>query len=172
MDRTVIRALEECRAPLRRRWEWLLHQPASELELGEIIALQPLLDPLLDELYDSLRRERMNLVSRTIDYRTLRRTCSCGRNPLLACFLAGEKALIETFARRRKILPLGEAQTVTALVELHMIFRKMAGREVESFCSGCISRATGASVRSTLPSDQSPASPPNAPRGGPRPSHP
>lgn len=147
MDRTVIRALEECRAPLRRRWERLLHQPASELELGEIIALQPLLDPLLDELYDSLRRERMNLVPRAIDYRTLRRSCSCGRNPLLACFVAGEKALIETFARRRKLLPIGEAQAVTVLVELHMIFRKMAGREVASFCSGCSRRSTGTRQR-------------------------
>lgn len=143
MDPAIRRIFSGRRAELQRRWAEALRAPRFQLEPAEIEACRPLLGRFVDEICRSIRRDRLQLARQRMDTSALRASCACGHNPLLACFLAGEEAVIGAGAEWIGATPASAARQAAALAEIHMILAKLADREIEAFCGGCDRHPTG-----------------------------
>jgi hypothetical protein len=138
MNPDLIRSLRDRRADIRTRWESLLRSELATTSLANPDLLVRLCNSTLDEIFTTLQAQpglrRSAPASHLAD---LREACACGRNPLLAYFLAGEQALLETLL----LLDAAHGGSDTAAAELYLIIRSIARREVGSFCSLCQHRA-------------------------------
>jgi len=140
MQEALIGALQARRPQVRARWEALLRVERVTTPLANPDALVHLIDSTLDEIMERLRQPRpgpRNFL-RPVSYATIRATCECGRNPLLAYFLAGEQALLEALVLAQSESPPTDAsERSTAVAELYIAVRRLAQREVEAFCAVC-----------------------------------
>jgi hypothetical protein len=154
MQETLVRSLRSRLPQIRAQWEALLHAEPVKTPLAYPDSLVHLLDWTLEEIFQGLatlpvRRRH----SRKASAASEREICPCGRNPLLTYFAAGEQAMREAL-----VLVQSESSSIdpierdAALVELDLVFRHIARREIESFCGVCQYR----DVRSACPA----ASPP------------
>jgi hypothetical protein len=139
MEEHLLERLRARRPSIRREWETLLRTEPVATPLGNPDTLAHLIDRTLDEVFTALAAPAARHGSaRPCSFATIRAACPCGRNPLLAYFLVGERALLETL-----ILAQAEARDLSAterdlgVTELHLVLRGIARREVRSFCSLC-----------------------------------
>lgn len=145
MHESFLHDLRARRSELNARWEALLRTERVTTPLANPDALVHLIDWTLDQIFASLRsstaRRRSEPKLAAMDVRP---DCPCGRNPLLAFFLAGEQALLETMvllqASTNKLQP---TERDVELAELHHAIREVSRREIESFCSVCQHRTEG-----------------------------
>lgn len=151
MQETLLNAIRAQRPQIWQRWRELLHLDPVVNPLGHPDTLVHLIDWTLDEAFLALTvpepgraPTRGRLVDEEQSY------CPCGRNPLLAFFVAGEQALCESLvlaqASHRDLDPHERDQ---ALDELNFALRHIARREIQAFCGVCMYRApaTGAGAR-------------------------
>ncbi len=136
MQETLLRELQNLRAPLRRRWEGLLRAEPVTSPLGHPDSLIYLMDWTLDQLFLTLRKGSPRRTSRQrsgiprCEQNQL--GCLCGGNPLLAYFRTAERALIEI------TLPLlPPTSRDLTLNELSLALHHIAKREVETICAVC-----------------------------------
>lgn len=127
------------RAHIRARWEELLRAARVNTPLANPDMLVHLLDSTLDEILHLLRDPHLrHRTIRTASIHTGRANCECGRNPLLAYFLAGEQALLEALVLAQATPPVPDPVTRdSAVAELYQVVRGISQREVEAFCSVC-----------------------------------
>lgn len=152
MEPTLVRTLQDHQTHIRARWEALLRMEPVNTPLANPDILIRLFAFTLGQVFDALRAQPMLRRSAPAPaYAAIRAACTCGRNPLLAYFLAGEQALLETLVL---LEAAGHRKHDTAAAELHVTIRQIARREVETFCSLCQFRRTAAGRRRDVPDRQ------------------
>jgi len=140
MDERMLHSLEAQRNEMHQRWEALLRVEPVTSPLGQPEALKHMIDYTLNTLFTSLRaphgakRRNLKSVKDCISDRSL---CPCGRNPLLAYFVAGEQALLETLIFVQANIPDCAEARVSAVTELKQTMAQVAHREIETFCALC-----------------------------------
>ncbi|HVW22154.1 MAG TPA: cytochrome c [Opitutaceae bacterium] len=138
MQPCILQHLRERRTAIKREWLTLLRAEPVATPLGNPEALAHLIDRTLDEVFAELSRARPAREESTASYAVVRGECGCGRNPLLAYFLAGERALLEALIWAQGAHPAAEASARhTEFTELYLVLRRIARREVRLFCSVC-----------------------------------
>jgi len=137
-----MRRLRARRPSIRREWEALLRAEPVATPLGNPDVLAHLINRTLNVVFGSLGSAALrHRCAQPSSYAAIRALCVCGRNPLLAYFLAGERALQEAlFAAWAEARDLPPEARDRAVSELHVVLHDIARREVESFCSLCRQR--------------------------------
>lgn len=128
------------RSAIHARWDALLRTERVTSPLASPDALVHLIDWALDQIFAGLRDPAMRRrPGHGSGWRVAPRPeCECGRNPLLAFFLAGEQALLEALVQEQAAhRPVDPLERDTGLTELYNVMRTTARREVEAFCSVC-----------------------------------
>jgi len=139
MQESLLNSLQAQRPAIHARWDAVLRTERVSTPLAYPDALVHLIDWALDQLFAALRdpvkrRQAEHCSGRS----TPRPECPCGRNPLLAFFLAGEQTMLEALVLEQAAhLPINPNDRDAALNELYFVLRAMARREVDAFCSVC-----------------------------------
>lgn len=139
MQESLLNSLCAQRSAIHARWDILLRTERVTSPLAYPDALVHLIEWALDQVFQSLRDPAIRKKAEHAGGRAAARPeCPCGRNPLLAFFLAGEQALLEALVlEQASHLPIDPCERDTALNQLYYVIRAMARREVEAFCSVC-----------------------------------
>src|ERR1022692_910461 len=138
MDESLLKRLRARRPAIRRDWEAFLRAEPVATPLGNPDILAHLIGRTLNVLFASLGAGCRRRPAQPCSYAAVRAICDCGRNPLLAYFMAGERALQGALS-----LAWSEARDLApetwdrAAAELYLVLHDIARREVESFCSLC-----------------------------------
>ncbi len=154
MQDGLMRALLTHRPTLRQRWESLLRAQPPTSPLANPDALVFLMEWTLDRLFEDLRNapSRRRPAARTGVALSEPPPCPCGLNPLIAYFQTAEKALEEIYCP--DILATDRFTTLereAALMELKLVLRGVARREIESFCAVCLHSNRSATPCSAAP---------------------
>lgn len=141
MDPVLIRALQDLQPEIRARWKTLLRRELPNTPLADPAILVRLFDVTLSEVFGVLGGEPRSLGGEVSSSPGLKDICSCGRNPLIAYFLTGERAFLQAMvsAEQSAGVKLG-----TATTEVYCVLRQIARREIAAFCSLCQYRQAGA----------------------------
>ncbi len=139
MDADLWRRLRAHRPAIRREWEALLRSEPVATPLGHPDVLSHLINRTLNVVLRSLwapgRRRRCGPPSPGED---IRAECSCGRNPLLAYYLAGERALRGALVQlSQEASCLAPGTRDAAVSEMCLVLHEIARRDVGLFCSLC-----------------------------------
>jgi hypothetical protein len=153
MDEQLLERLRGRRAAIRQEWETLLRTEPVATPLGHPDTLAYLIHRTLNDVFAALGAPNCRRrPGRPRSYAAIRAACGCGRNPLLAYFLAGERALLEALILAQSEIPgLPPEKRDKAVTELYLVLRGFGQREVESFCSVCQHRPRVAAA--LLPAD-------------------
>lgn len=146
MDERMLHSLEAQRTELHQRWEALLRVEPVTSPLGQPEALKHMIDYTLNTLFASLRTQhaaRKRQLKSVRDGMADKSICPCGRNPLLAYFIAGEQALLETLILVQASLPDCAETRAAGVQELKYAMAQVAHREIETFCAVCQFRSQG-----------------------------
>ena len=144
MDERTLHALEAQRGELHARWDALLRVEPVNSPLAHPEALKHMIDFTLLTLFGALRNphvQRRKHLRSVRDWVADRAMCPCGRNPLLAYFVAGEQALLETLILVQAGLPDCLESRSASVLELKSELAHVAHREIETFCTLCQLRA-------------------------------
>jgi hypothetical protein len=144
MQESLVRSLRSRLPDIRAQWEALLHAEPVKTPLAYPDSLIHLLDWTLEEIFQGLATLPVRRgATRKASSPNERHPCPCGRNPLLAYFAAGEQAVREALVLAQVATPaLDPIERDMALIELDLVFRHIARREIESFCGVCQHRET------------------------------
>ncbi len=140
MDERMLHALEAQRNELHARWEALLRVEPVITPLGQPEALKHMIDFTLKTLFTSLHTphaQRKKHLKSVREWAADRSICPCGKNPLMAYFVAGEQALLETLILVQAGLPDCAETRAKAVYELKLAMAHVAHREIETFCALC-----------------------------------
>jgi|GEM_PF-807860 len=139
MDEDLRRRLRAHRPAIRREWEALLRAEPVATPLANPDVLSHLINRTLNVVLGSLRAPgRHRWDGPPGSDADIRAECSCGRNPLLAYYRAGERALREAIALLSDGAPGMTAVTRDeAVSEVCAVLRDIARRDVGLFCSLC-----------------------------------
>ncbi len=139
MQEGLIHALRFRRAEIQNRWGDLLHVEASRSPLANPDVLASMINWTLDEIFRAFEVSGVNRRGRR--QRSLLLTeldCTCGRNPLLAYFAAGEQALQEALVlSQASVAELDPLERDASLAELNRVLRDTGTREIQAFCAVC-----------------------------------
>ncbi len=143
MQKFLVRALQARRPHIRAHWEILLRGEPVNSPLAQAEMMIRLIDWSLDEVFALLQGSRARRAHRpSAPLLAGRAACQCGRNPLLAHFIAGEQAMLEALVLAQAATrALDPAARDTSVAELYRAVRTLAHREVDAFCSLCQHRA-------------------------------
>jgi hypothetical protein len=138
MQSELIIALRARRPQVRERWRELLHAEPTSGPLGNPDALVHLIDWTLSEIFRGLdhlpSRRRLGGAASASE----KPSCPCGRNPLLIYFDAGQQAMHEALVLAQSAsASLDPIERDISLVELNLVLRHLARREIEAFCGVC-----------------------------------
>jgi hypothetical protein len=159
MQETLVHALHAQRGQIRLHWEALLRVERTTTPLAHPDSLVHLLDWAIDEVFSTLRaRAQAGELRAFPPIAAHREECSCGRNPFLVFFIAGEQAMIEGLVLAQSEIPgLDAVSRDSAVSELYSVLRQLRHQEIESFCALCQYRNTATctpvtpSRRATVP---------------------
>jgi len=154
MQDGLMRALLTHRPTLQQRWESLLRAQPATSPLANPDALVFLMDWTLDRLFEELRSapSRRRPAVRTSADLSAPPPCPCGLNPLIAYFQTAEKAVEEVYCH--EIADTDEFTALereAALMELKLVLRGVARREIESFCAVCLHSNRSGTTCSAVP---------------------
>jgi hypothetical protein len=137
MNLNLVCALRASQSDIRERWRDYLGEERVNTALGNPSMLVYLFDKTLEAVFAALESPSAKIVSAAVPS-DLSTVCACGKNPYLAYFRAGERALGETLTflgTKTDEDPTGAGE------ELRDAIRRIALREIETFCSLCQYRA-------------------------------
>jgi len=142
VDEDILKQLRARRPEIRREWERLLRAVPAPTPLGHPDVLAHLIDRTLNVLFASLgapgSRRRPAPPFSNAD---IRAECRCGRNPLLAYYLAGERALREWLVAVSADAGDSPPQArEKSLMEMYLVLHDISRRDVGLFCSLCRQR--------------------------------
>lgn len=136
MQMELLCRLRERRDRIRVQWEALLRAEPVVTPLGHPDALVHLIDWSLDEIFSTLANPLPPQLNE--EPACGPPVCPCGRNPLLAYFEAGKRALQEALVLAQAAAsPLDPAERDGSMRELVQAVRQLARRETEAFCEVC-----------------------------------
>lgn len=143
MQESLLNSLCAQRSAIHARWDVLLRTERVTSPLAYPDALVHLIEWALDQIFAGLRDPATRRKADHAGGRAAPRPeCPCGRNPLLAFFLAGEQALLEALVLEQAAhLPVDPNERDRALNQLYYVIRAIARREVDAFCSVCLHRS-------------------------------
>lgn len=136
MQSELLNALRARQPEIRARWAELLRVEPVNTPLAHPEALTHLIDWTIEEIFQGLTtiasRRRVNLDGGH------RPECPCGRNPLLAYFHTAEQVMREALILVQSAVPhLDPIERDASLLELNLVLRNVARREIETFCGVC-----------------------------------
>ncbi len=136
MQASLLTAMRARRPSIRTRWVDLLRAEPVTTPLANPDTLVHLIDETLEEVFAVLAAmHEADCVAAAV---MARAHCECGRNPLLAYFLAGEQALLEALVLAQVDTPgLTPTDRGTSVAALSVTVRTLARGEIESFCALC-----------------------------------
>jgi hypothetical protein len=138
MQSALVSALRAQRPQICERWRALLHAEPVSSPLANPDALVHLIDWSLEEIFRALTTltpRRRPGRGGVLDYKP---DCPCGRNPLLAYFIAGEQAMQEALVLGQSAAAsLDPIERDASLAELKLVLHHFARREIEAFCGVC-----------------------------------
>ena len=149
MDERMLDALTTQRPDIHRRWETLLRVEPVNSPLGDPESLKHMIDYTLDTLFAALKTQKPHRSHSSCAAK--RALCKCGRNPLLAYFIAGEQALLETLILAQTTRPDSSENRAAEALELKESLAYVAHREIETFCALCQIREPAASAVFQIP---------------------
>lgn len=133
MHHTLIVALLARRNFLRARWEGKLRALPPSSALAEPDALVHLMSWTLEQFYQELQP-----TGRPPPPEPDSPHCPCGINPLIAYFVTGEAAVLEEMLDPNgKWVALDPDQRVEEIARARSAIRRVAAKEIESFCAVC-----------------------------------
>jgi hypothetical protein len=138
MQTALLTELRSRKGEIRTRWAELLHVEPVSSPLANPDALIHLINWTLQDFFNVLgqlaSRHRV-IVADLADFKSL---CPCGRNPLLAYFVAGQQAVREALVLSQvSTVDLDPLERDVSLHELDRAFNEVAHREIGSFCGIC-----------------------------------
>jgi len=153
MQANLLSAMRARRPSIRTRWVDLLRAEPVTTPLANPDTLVHLIDQTLDDVFAALaamqEADRIAAAAAVV----ARAHCECGRNPLLAYFLAGEQALLEALVLAQvDTTGLTPTDRSTSVAALYVTVRTLARGEIESFCALCQHR-TGKAPGSAGPGE-------------------
>jgi len=155
MKRAFLRAVMARRAAITLRWRATLEQAPLYTPLATPALLAHMMDRTLDELILTIKNPKVSENhSGRHDPLISSKSCStCGLNPYIGYFLAGEAALVSAIRSIETSATLSENDLLGSEIELLFAFRVIAHREVNDFCEICWIEHPSASFveHSTLP---------------------
>jgi hypothetical protein len=136
MDTAVIMALRARSIAIRDRWERLLRVERVSGPLANPDSLLYYIPTTLDHVLDALVNARRRAVPVIPSLALRRPSCSCGHNPYLAYYVAGEQALLEAlvFVQSESGITTEAPQQASIL---QSVIRSIAAQEIDTFCSVC-----------------------------------
>jgi hypothetical protein len=139
MEDSLVCALRAQRPQVRERWATLLRVEPVGSPLGHPDALVHLIDWSLDEIFSGLTNPLAeNTTTPATATPETAAPCTCGRNPLLTYFAAGEQVIREGLVLAQAALPaIDPLERDTSLAELNQVLQRIARREIEAFCGVC-----------------------------------
>lgn len=138
VDAALLSALRARSPDIRRRWEVLLRRERVTSPLANPDALVYLIPITLEQVAQALERSRARPLLSAVR-EIPRAPCSCGCNPYLGYFRAGEQALLEALAEVQDgTARLAGREAVVA--EFNTVVRRLANDEIKCFCSICTHR--------------------------------
>ncbi|WP_232766593.1 hypothetical protein [Geminisphaera colitermitum] len=144
MHHTLIVALLARRNFLRARWEGKLRALPPSSALAEPDALVHLMGWTLEQFYQEL--QPTGRPPPPPDPESPH--CPCGINPLIAYFVTGEAAVLEEMLDPQgRWIALEPDQRMEEMARARAAIRRVAAREIESFCAVCQHRKRHASDR-------------------------
>ncbi|MDP2137357.1 MAG: hypothetical protein Q8J74_05840 [Candidatus Didemnitutus sp.] len=131
MQEEVVRALRDRRAQIRSRWEAFLRIEAVSTPLANPDTLVFGINQSLNELF-TLLRQPLPPESEP------EAACTCGKNPLLAYYRAGEQAMLEALVLVQVGMPsLNPVVRDLAFAELKHVINTVARREISAIAGVC-----------------------------------
>lgn len=128
MDDGLPSRVEILRPAIKRRWETLLRTAPAANALANPDTLVHSMDLTIGELASALRTSSPPAErSQALLIEPVQTHCGCGLNPLLAYFITGEQAIIETTAPELG----GELNGVL------LVYHQLAQRDIEALCGVC-----------------------------------
>ena len=146
MDQALVQTLRDSRPIICTRWEALLRIEQVHTPLANPDVLVYLIDRTCEEIIAAVSAAPGSSASasRPISWERVQAACGCGRNPLLAHFLAGKQALVEGLVLAQAGEPRRHPeQQADDVAELHHAILSVAKREVAAFCAICQHRPIG-----------------------------
>jgi hypothetical protein len=145
------------REEVRQRWRAALRQVPVHTALGNPDTLAFMIDPTLDRLFAAAREraESTWLPTALPETRLVEAASRCGLNPMIACFLAGESAIVSVTRNIRNCGTMTESELLRAEGELLATLRELGRGEITGFCGIC--RVEHPNTVSTHPSAAVPA---------------
>jgi hypothetical protein len=138
MQEAFIRTLSGRRAQIRARWEGFLRVERVNTPLANPDTLVYLFDQTLDEVFRMLRHPPVRHPAAPLDH-------TSGQNPLVAYFIAGEQALLESLIlAQAESRGLDPAERDADLAELKTVVRTIARRDIGSLEGLSRSKKSGA----------------------------
>lgn len=139
MDERMLHALEAQRPEIHRRWDALLRVEPVKTPLGQPEALKHMIDYTINMVWCYLRgqhqrKRNLRSVAASVADGSI---CPCGRNPLLAYFVAGEQAMLETLILVQAGFDDCSDARSLAVQELKQAMASVAHTEIETFCAVC-----------------------------------
>jgi hypothetical protein len=133
MHAGTIEALRSKSESIRENWERQLRGEKVSTPLADPNTLVYYIPDALDRVFEHLEE------SRRVDKPAVvlaRPPCSCGHNPFLAFYVAGEQVMMEALVLLQAELGRGPRAARDAAV-LQAVFRRLAVNEIEGFCGVC-----------------------------------
>ncbi len=146
MSPDLLTQLGERRSVIRDGWERLLRLEPVTSPLADPDTLVHLIPESLSTILRSLVRRREPLMTLEQAHAISLPVCGCNRNPYVAYFTAGERAILEEVILLESKLParLRNRQDAADVVQ---VVRRLAADEIETFCSVCTCRAASPECR-------------------------
>ena len=137
MDASETVQLEGLRPAIKKEWEALLRAEPAPSPLGNPDTLLYLMDETITQVLRSLSEHPLDVMLKKSSALLvpLQRHCGCGLNPLLNYYATGELAL-HFVAAKRVPQPMLDA----VLTSFHLL----AQQEIDTLCSVCLNRSSGA----------------------------
>lgn len=133
MQEEVIRALRDRRGEIRARWEAFLRIEAVATPLANPDTLVFGIHQSIGEILTLLKQPYLPGAGQEKDAE-----CSCGKNPLLAYYRAGEQAMLEALVLVQVGMPsLNPVVRDLAFAELKHVVNTVARREISAIAGVC-----------------------------------
>jgi hypothetical protein len=138
MQASLLHALQSRRFSIRSRWEALLRAEPVTTPLGLPDTLVHLIDVTLGQVFSTLEHPPRRPPAHLNGKNPEEPPCPCGRNPLLAYFIAGDQAMREgLILAQAASAPLDPVERDTSLEELNAAIHRISRSEIEAFCGVC-----------------------------------
>lgn len=122
---------------MAERWDALLRLERVNSPLAHPDTLRHLIPESLREILGALEEASDPKLSLLAERAVRLPSCSCGNNPYLAYFLAGEQAVMEAVVWLQSELGRASEADIAQAVR---VIRTQARAEIDTFCSVCTCR--------------------------------